>query len=1632
MNKKKLIESLWGITSHLSPFKESTSESVDTDNELAELKQELARWLIQRERTSATSESSTPFSTGRAFAAHEQSVLGELLDKAELMAQQQTGELNILARRADSLLAPDGSDASDLARGQAAQKTLGPFRDEWNALTWYDIFETIPLNGISYKGDTSPFLLFSAVNSFALLQATRIELQPGSIWIRAAYFHPSAPSTAYVGLRVAAGTISWNQPTSITGNSLVLENTIDCQLTIQLHPPALTFNSSIGTGLDARDSEAVTPDEMSIKFHFQHAAIMQLTNGKFSLYNNSASLSWMNTAALYDPLLKKILIPFTSEINSLNISQTNSTLFKISGESTIQAIYWTLPVSVADPSQLGEASGCGGYLIQSEKGLIAGWQSLDKTMQISSCSWILEPGKLELYSATQESASSQFFLWHKVEKRASATLTISKNTSIHYTCSALQEAEWLLSDAHLTGNFDRPLTTDGAKIRAVFSDGKSVLTQYKQENSWHCGFSKILEKEAEKPGYKRWTALSLALSNAFAKISPCDEFYVGGKLINTNEIGTGSCGFVFGLMGLLPIFPDPYVSTLQLSSINRERGFSPTEFQNKLKVSVNWKDIYDPLLSFELIQQTGSLFGEPISRKRENSQSLLEDRIPAAYSFFNVNNPIQTVLKEDRENENALRNNFQDLSGGRYHPDLFILDVSGNLDHFGVGLSDRAIQANKSGAGFRIEGVELVCHPEQVSVMTLPPVQWEAVETIPNVATAASAFPSPADSLDTGDPAILRTLISYELIPLTPAAVTADFVRSFSEQVPASEQRGMAYINLPFGLKSVLRLQHRYDHSVPEWGIRVENNRPEFKRQKLTGAHQLSLAAFHYGNFDPSETESPGFPGATIQTRNLIDRYGQSTGLSVLGPLVDSIFNNEFGLGKPTSSVPLKRIDLSGYGASIFSNWLNPKASIAATSQAKFDVIVGRTAHEIIQVKSILYCNGASVVRTVTIQRTGSGGVKRHDSGWVAEGPGLFDFTYTPFGASNEINPYEFDKGQVRGCYNITNIRDTTRIVEIPVLKAGDSKAKLQEVLFDADLLIEDVIRGQKNGWVSTKSQKGFVQLEPIGAPISDEQLKYLLRQEGPIGGPVECSINIGGSGQEMRLIRVDTNPDFSSNRFVNAVRGSLVLPEKGDWGIVRNKAGNFEALSEQAGLPLIRYNASPEIYRFIEPGEDPAYQFGLVHASSSHRVLFPGPYIQKLDPVLRTGQPAFADIYALLNSNNIFPAFADSFPVGAGEGALRIHGSGLLELISSGKLNISPGPRSLYKDASFASYIEYFDEGNPAQGTLVINPLDPEQWKAQIGPYKLVYDVGDDQRVKTFHLSYSASGIQSAKLEKPRIELGASLKTVGEMMRMLDNGDLGEIQVDCHNIESSFKYQMAYEGKIEFELHSAGFEKVVHFWPFKFPKNEGGGEEKVLYYGLPALVPPFLYFEAKLAILAFRDEKAEYLGVKIEATLGVQVMNVLKAAAIYAVGIFEYKIKFGTAVKQESVGLVPGGAMALVREHSFKMIFACAVRINLVKIGEIEGMRGFGIEYSTEEKKVIAVITQKVEIAIATCSVGVTIEAKAPVEKIKDSINPTDPLDTVDRFVGSFELSLVLEISVAYIVNFEYEYTWKEMNKIF
>ena len=126
--------------------------------------------------------------------------------------------------------------------------------------------------------------------------------------------------------------------------------------------------------------------------------------------------------------------------------------------------------------------------------------------------------------------------------------------------------------------------------------------------------------------------------------------------------------------------------------------------------------------------------------------------------------------------------------------------------------------------------------------------------------------------------------------------------------------------------------------------------------------------------------------------------------------------------------VPLEQMEISGYGASIFSNYLDSTATIADVSQVQFDVIVGRTGHEVVQIRSILYPFGVHVVRTITLMRSNNGYVFRSDSGWKAESNGFYDFDYTldlkALGEKQVSNPYEFHKQPVKGVSNVREIRD--------------------------------------------------------------------------------------------------------------------------------------------------------------------------------------------------------------------------------------------------------------------------------------------------------------------------------------------------------------------------------------------------------------------------------------------------------------------------------------------------------------------------------------------------------------------------------------------------------------------------------
>lgn len=1628
MNKDDLIRRLAGITATLAPSEKKNRY------QLKRLRFELALWLIQNQESLASREIIPEGALDEHLLSTKfREELSEIIDNSQAASANRAERYRIIKRDFASAAELGAEPDAEWMRGQQAEQSLGPFIDVYGRIVWFDLFKPTPLHSISYKGDGIPFLKISATNVLPIGSLREIRLSPGSIWIRANYLNKQAPANSFVGLKIASGKISFSEESFFGGGNVLLESAVLCSLRLTLSPPQITLNNESQSAQDAIKASISLPEEVEMSFAFRKGSFDRVSDGRFRIYGSEFNVSYQNQSCAYDDKLKRIALPVKSDSSLFTLNEAHSTLFKPSEQAEAQSVYWALPLSIDDHNKLGEASGIGGYLLKSGKGLKADWVNLaGGPVSLNHGSWLIEPGKIELhaFNANAHFASQRFNLWWNSSepKRSSVTVTLSKDFYLKYICSGLEETELILTDVHLKGSLDKPLTADGKRIKVNYDDVQFGLGKYKQDLLIQCVSSNNLQKIVSSKRLDDLRPLSMALSNAFAKISPCDEFILVGRIIDNDSIERGVCGFIFGLYSLIPIFPDPYVANIQLNlESRRQRGLFRERFDNRFQALVSWTDIAAPGLTFSLSLSGGALFSK-IEPEHRNIYSRLKEKNSAKrISYIIVTTDDQgnerkievrasDLIEEDKHNDNALKNNFTDFSRGSWYPDLYVLDVSTNSDQFGIGLSNRAIEGAGIDQSFKFEGLELVTQSRNLQIITLPPVQWEAVKTIQNPDVQPYPFPSPAYSLDTGDPAVISQSLAYHLTPVTPLAAIDSLISSFRDQHPDENRRSAALINLPFGMKALLRLEKKLDHGVLYKTADVEYNQPFFKKFELRGGVQISLTA---APLNTNASETPGFAGATIQTRNLADKNNDVLGLSVLGPLVDTIFNDEFKIGGYDPRVPLKRIDISGYGASTFSDWLNPDAQIATTSQARFDVIVGRTSHEVIQVRSKLYCCGANLVRTVTIQRTAGGGVTRHDSGWVAEGPGLFDFSYKLKGkAQKEPNPYTFHQGLLKGYYNITNIRDTLRIVEIPPLEAGDAKAQLQEVVFDADLLIEDVTKGQTNSLTPSKGQRGFVQLAPAGRPISASQLSYLLMQEGPIGGPVDCLINVARSGQEMRGIRVDTNRRFGSTTFVNAVRGSLILPNDGAWSVVRSKKDDVEPVQSGSGLPLVSYNSSPSKYEFAEPSEDPNNRFGLTHSSDTHRTLFLRPYLLKSAPVIVTEQPYFADLYALVNSNSVFPALSEAFTVGAGDGNLKVHGSGVLELISSGKMNIAPKPRILHADADVKSYIEYFDKNNkPSEGAIAINPADPEKWKTSINAYKLVYDISQHARVKTFHLTHYASGTQRPKNEKPLLEFGSFLKPVGEMLRFLDLSDLGEFEIDPSNKNFHYKYKIAYLAKIELEVHKTPpFHHIkLVFYPKKAPKNWADEKGQVKIFGFQALLPPLSYFKGKFGIELCEDSKkgSYYVSIKLAADMGVMVTSILEAIGVYAVGVIEYKAIFGGS---------------FIKEHALKIALGCSVQVNLIKIGEIEAMRAVGVEYESESGDVNAILIQKVELGLATCTVGVTIEAKGPTKKIVEAVDPEKPLVTLNRIASKLELTLTIELSAAFVINYEYEYTWKEI----
>ncbi len=1283
--------------------------------------------------------------------------------------------------------------APDWGRGGTLAASIGPFAGTDGRRLWFDFVQLTRLVPVFLAGDTKPAVLFSirqwplrVGDSVPVLEILRLlqqryTLGPGSVWIRADLLAVGAPPDSYVGLRIAEGHVIFTPRPVSAGGRLTMPAGGRCALELSFDPPT-TAPSALTAGKDAADAVLQVPATATFVLGGHHADETRVADAHWELFGQTIDFHWDRAAARYEPDLNAVLVPMTPSVAQLDPSSVESTLAGITGAAPIDRAGWLLPAATIDITKPPVAGGAGGLAALGGDGLFMTWTGLqDGPARLPSPWFVLLPGVAGVLDqhAGNIYAHQRFELWADAQSQFRSELELRWSDSFPVTfVSAASGADVVITTAAVDARLDRPVDVRGTPlpIHTLGSRLNLAVTEVpgaepyrtvaiRDDDVLNDALQLAATSSVEAGG-----STSLAIRNALFTTTPVATFTLSGHLLDPEVADHGTVTLGFGLYGLLPTLPDPYAANVGwlLAGPYSRRVSSVAEL---LLAAVNWTrgvdvDADDVATGFsfapvgnlaDMFQRWGLARAHPVAGRpsRDMTSSI-------AATTSGTNDPADVrarALMTGRQSAEATWNEYFDV----FEREQFaLLDVSSNADQMGVsfafqsprGAVDRSRAAREfltadAEAGpddfpLQVRDLDLSAKSRFVRAFTVPQISWEPLA---NLTAPDTSIDPPFGFLlfpDDGGPTRLFN-DAATVVPIAPIPVLEHLESDFHER-PDGFTGGL--FTLPFGLRAAAEFSRTNQlPDRPGTGAKLAFNAERFSDGTLVGGLQLRVDA------PENLPESAIFKGATVQSSNLLTPSGTPTGTGALGDSVGQVFNNEFFLDPPTGvrnrGVPVTRIDFSGYGASLFSRWDNPNAVVAATSQAHFDVFVGRTAHEVIQIRSLLYPWGVHVVRTITMFRGSNGYTFRYDSGWQAESPGVFDFRYKAYDVGyprpqlDMPSPFVFHPGLVHGVFNVRNIHETQAVPDftdtwnknngdtyldgnsvLHVVDAGTPATDrtrsvlLRPVYFDADVEIEGVTSGASGGRVPSKGMLGYVQLAPRGEPINAALFtKLLVSQFGSIGGSVDCGIDVAASGQPMRISRVDVSPSTDGSGgpiFVGSARGAVTLPKDGSWSVVQHDQGSGEVtpLDPQVPVPVVRRGVlnvatgttdttAADLVRLANPVDlvaaltSTSRNFGLLQSTGTQKALFRLPAFSQGVDTLKSVAPDFADAYRIVNSTSVFPNVADAVPLALGGFETKIikEGYRLVDAVDPDKIfeQVLPrGPLFLINESFLKLYVEY------------------------------------------------------------------------------------------------------------------------------------------------------------------------------------------------------------------------------------------------------------------------------------------------------------------------------------------------------
>ena len=530
-----------------------------------------------------------------------------------------------------------------------------------------------------------------------------------------------------------------------------------------------------------------------------------------------------------------------------------------------------------DAANLGDASGTGSLLLGLEQGLTGTWLGQTAPVQLMASVLIADPHGLAVVTGDA--------MGERVEQQPQLSAGEKGHIDLRWrTIFAIafvsegKGVEAVITGAELKAVFDRPVDLRGERLNLHASAISTTFFATSQGT--------FLLVEGLFPQSPDEKAIGFALMNAVLRSTPPASILLFGKYDGTN-LDPAVVILVYRLLALVPTLPDPYAASY--GSIR-----SAIDQQGGAMVSLLAWEGAGSSFDFRIVP-TANQGVRAVSRPLEEPFTL--ERAPQA-------------LVERASDElwlGTLESLASAVSFERGHA-LILLDASTNVDRFGVAWtpsSERVAQFGVENLTFEVDGADM-------RLVTLPAVQWEAVETVQD--PGPNPLPQWIDFYNSGVPTVM-TVPTTNLVPVHPTAALSAIVDNFEQAYPVDVQ---ARFTLPFGILALSDL-HTPTPVQPR-GATVVFNRP--KHAQLEGAHQLRIDA-HDESLTSDQT--PAFEGFTIQLP-----VAQPGNRSVLGDDTTSIFNSYLGAGGGRPMVPVTRMDLSGYGECLFSDWRNPYSDTPA------------------------------------------------------------------------------------------------------------------------------------------------------------------------------------------------------------------------------------------------------------------------------------------------------------------------------------------------------------------------------------------------------------------------------------------------------------------------------------------------------------------------------------------------------------------------------------------------------------------------------------------------------------------------------------------------------------------------------